>query len=353
MCLRSVAIRAMVLLVLAAVPSLASAKPQLRTTDPKWKLYQDIYHAAEINMELGRWEDALVRLDALLSKRVDTASVRYYRALCLANLKRWAESYDDFTRAFTMGDPASADDVAIAKECYEKMSEVKRRLGWVEVSVGPSREGDHPRLLIDGVPVQTDKAINSPPNVLSWAPIVVLRGEHVVEVQAQGREPLRQRVVVESKGDGPVRPLEFLTPLVMVKLWWEEAARPTAAAAVDGPSSAHGAAPSSPSQRSSVPSSYLGGAGLALGVTSVGLVGAHFLDRSDSDGLLVAGLVTGGAAVVSGVAALLLGGQPSDSRAAARLGSPRPPQGTLGHSSGRLLVSPAPQGGTMIWAGTF
>jgi len=376
---RRVVIRAMALAVLAlsAVPGPASAKPQLRTNDPSWKLYRDIYHAAETNMELGRWEDALTRLDALLGKRVDTASVRYYRALCLANLRRWAEAYEDFARAFSMGDPASADDVAIAKECYKKMAEVKKRLGWLRISVGPLPEGERPVVTIDGEPAPAAKDPHrpAPGNALVLAPVPVLRGEHTVEVVVKGREPMRQRVVVETTGETTPVLGAFHEPLVAVD-FWPTPSKPDGARALLGASpakeasgSAAAASAGSTGASGRVPF-YLASAGLALGATSAGLLTAHALDGSAGRGdrLLVAGGVTGAAALVSGLTALLLGGGKPDARAAggralpgvatdARAAGgralPGVATGATERAGGRLMVAPTPQGGGVVWAGAF
>ncbi|HEU4407702.1 MAG TPA: hypothetical protein VFS43_20730 [Polyangiaceae bacterium] len=347
----------MVLFALVMAPSLAGAKPQLRTADPKWRFYQDIYHAAENYMELGRWEEALVRLDALLDKRVDTASVRFYRALCFANLKRWVEAYEDFGRAFAMGDPASPEDASIAKESYKKMAEVKKRLGWLHISVGPLPKVERPVLLIDGEPVPTEKDPELPSDggAIWWAPRPVLRGEHTVEVRIPGREPLQKRVLVDSKEGDQTSRTPFPEPLTPVHFdLSQDTPKPNGAVLTPHASVTREASLPSQSRSTGGVTPYLGGAALALGVTSAGLSTAYFLDRAEGrgDALLVAGGITAGAAVASGVLALLLGGGPSDAKM--DRGGPSSPAARAPSSlRGRVVVAPNPQGGGLIWAGSF
>lgn len=352
MCLRNAVAQATFVLTVALAPTWASAKPKLKTADPMAQVYQAIYHAAENDMEGGFWGPALMRLDMLLKKRVDAASVRYYRALCLANLERWPEAYEEFGQALAMGDPAIADDLYIAKESVTKMSEVRKHLGWLSVTVGELREGEKPVLLVDGKVVLVEGHPDAADaSFFTWPPLPVTLGEHAVEVRAAGSGPLQETVVVGRPGEEATGSLLRLEPLVTVTFAQRRPLRSVEASA-PSPSPLQLEVPARPAGHGSP---FLGGVAIGLGVSSLGMFAAHVLDRDEDPGggLLIAGGVAGGAALAVGAAALLVGRGDSSTQVMGGPGPKGAAKAPPAQAGSRLLVAPTPHGVGLVWAGAL
>jgi hypothetical protein len=301
-----------------------------------------LFRSAEALMLAGRWGEALRILSDLLSLK-ETAAVRYNRGVCQAKLGRWVAAYEDYTRALALSMGVEGADLNYLADASRRgLRDAARYVAEVEVSVQFVPRGVHPTLLVDGVPYGIEREAGYQDGRLTWGPLVVLRGEHSLEVKLEGRPPLRQalRIAEASASD---RELTALVQLV----WPDESShRPNLAAA---PTSSTAARP--------VPIGPLVVGGISLGAAacSTGLFVAHVArDRDEGGGpsYLTAALITGAAALGTGAFALayaaMAPGAVPDGRAPPRAARAREP--VVGS---RVLVAPDAQGVRVVWAGAF
>ncbi len=340
----------------------SKAEPPLDKAERKRAL--GFYRQAEADMAANRWAEAKENLDQVLAIK-ETAAVRYHRGVCNAKLNNWVAAYDDYRRALALSarskDP---DDKQLAAESRRSLDDVKQHTAEVAVVARPVSWGEKPTIRVDGTPLSEDQVPGNDGSRVIWGPFRLVKGEHQVEVRLEGREPLSRSFVLPSASTGEQEGVE------LVVLTWPEPVDPpppneaprAPAAAAERPRTLE-LRPESPKTPA-----YLGGAAIALGAVSAGLLGAQLAwgsaDGQSGPSYLGLGLVTGGAALASGALALAFGAAAAVPAApAARApGAPRAPQrarfddstkNTLGLIGTHFVLAPSAQGAAFGWAGVF
>jgi hypothetical protein len=251
-----------------------------------------LFRSAEASMAAGRWQEARRIFDDLLALN---------RGICDGKLDDWVSAYEDYQRAMVLSlDPENADQTFINDESQKGLREAARHTMSVIVTARPVLSTKNVSLLIDGVPFGQGQGPIRDGDHLRWGPFRLARRDHVVEVHADGRESLR--LVARTSG---IYGEQDLTQVIELA-WPEPAARPILRAAAHEPREG---GPASGAQTSDVPL-LVGGIGLGLALTSVGLWGVHFAAGRDETGgfpYLAPAIATGGAALVAGAVALVLG----------------------------------------------